>query len=318
MHSSTSTSTTKTYSDFTSLKTDSDSPSSLTGHSFSSTLSCQQHDLFFVSLCVTCAGLNLCLRCLPNHQGHQIRIIPIYEGQASLSRLITESKSIQQSLKDSKESIKTVQEKIKASSDSVIEEWKNIIYLHIRALEERRQDLLQLTETILETKVVTLNQQQEKINKCMDDMNSLIQHAEQLCLEPATSSLTGSSLCEENPRYFDYYEKLIQFHLDNPIPTVPFTNDFIRLRAVDPHLLGAIKCMGRIESGLCPKTSLVLGPRHKKFIFGKPCAINIQLKDVCGDPVAQNSNKQEGELISTLYGPLSGGHATEVPYKELM
>jgi tripartite motif-containing protein 71 len=298
-----------------SMKTDSESPNSYSGgnNSFSSSIiSCPEHDLFFITLCTTCGGIHLCLRCLPNHTGHNLRILPVYEPQTSLRRLINESKNIQRSFEDSKEGIKRMIERIEASVQSVVGEMRSIIHLHISALEERKRDLLQRVDSIHQTKILSLNQQNEKICDKMNSLDSLIKYGEQLCAHEtsAPSSLSGSSPGEEDPRYLECYEKLIKLHSESFIPLIPTANDSIRLKSIDPTLLQSLKSLGQVESGLCPKATQLLGTRFKRAITGRPCVINIQMKDVCGDPIGKQSREQGGEFVATLYGPLSGGNAT--------
>uniref|UniRef100_A0AC35GHM4 Uncharacterized protein n=1 Tax=Panagrolaimus sp. PS1159 TaxID=55785 RepID=A0AC35GHM4_9BILA len=304
-----STPPTRTQSDSASLKADSESPNSFTGNSFSSTTTsaCPEHDLFFVSLCTTCGGTHLCLRCLQNHSGHNLRILPIYESQTALRRLVNESKNIQRSFEDSKDGIKRMMERIEASVQAVAGEMRSIIHLHISALEERKRDLLQRVDSIHHTKIQTLNQQTEKINDKMNSVDSLIKCGEQLLREIASapSSLSSSSPIEEDPRFFECYEKLIKLHSDSFIPLLPTANDSIRLKSIDPTILQSLKNLGQVESGLCPKSTQLLGTRFKRSITGRPCVINIQMKDVCGDPVGKESREQGGEFVATLYGPLN-------------
>uniref|UniRef100_A0AC34FTW7 B box-type domain-containing protein n=1 Tax=Panagrolaimus sp. ES5 TaxID=591445 RepID=A0AC34FTW7_9BILA len=307
--------TTRTQSDSASLKADSESPNSYTGNSFSSTTtsSCPEHDLFFVSLCTTCGGTHLCLRCLQNHSGHNLRILPVYEYQASLRRLVNESKNIQRSLEDSKEGIKRMSERIEASVQAVAGEMRSVIHLHISALEERKRDLLQRVDSIHQTKIQTLNQQNEKINEKMSSLDSLIKYGEQIFREIASapSSLSSSSPIEEDPRFFECYEKLIKLHSESFIPLIPTANDSIRLKSIDPSILQSLKNLGQVESGLCPKSTQLLGTRFKRSITGRPCVINIQMKDVCGDPIGKESREQGGEFVATLYGPLNASPAIQ-------
>lgn len=290
------------HSDSASIKGDSESPNSCTGNSITSLTSCPDHDLAFVAVCSTCGGPNLCVRCLQIHSGHQLKILPISENQYQLAlrRLITDSKNVQKSMEDAFEGVKRMSERVEASVQSVVGEMRSVIHLHISALEERKRDLLQRIDRIHQSKILTLNQQSEKILEKMSALERGMTISEKLCLDTSRS--------EQD--FLDCYENLLKIHSDYFVPLVPTANDSIRLKSCNPNLLAELKLLGQVDSGLDPKMTFLIGTRFKRAISGRPYVVNIQMRDVNGDAVSKESREQGGEFIATLYGPLSGGQAT--------
>uniref|UniRef100_A0A7E4VN81 RING-type domain-containing protein n=1 Tax=Panagrellus redivivus TaxID=6233 RepID=A0A7E4VN81_PANRE len=306
----------QTSSEPPSLKADSESPNSCAGGSTVSTLSaCPDHDLFFVAHCATCGGATLCVRCLQSHAGHSVRPLITFDMSQALRRLVNESRNVQQAYDDSQVAVHRMAERLDQALATVQNQTKAAIAIHLDAIHKRQNELTSHIESIHRVKMSTLREQSEMLKRKRVQLNEVIGHATALLKDasmPSGGSSNGSSLTDDHdPRILECYDAILRIHAETFVPLVPTTNDALKLKLpANDTVLQAIRSFGQIESGMCPKASTLIGNGFKRAIAGRPYAVSMQMKDICGDIVTKECREQGGEFVATLFGPLNGGGAS--------
>jgi tripartite motif-containing protein 71 len=283
--------------------------SSSTSHYLTATVSlgnlkCGQHQNESCNTyCNTCQKI-LCNECAisVHHRQHvKINLLEaINEAKLSTENLINESTQIIDVFKDSLKQSMQMIGRIQSKSESVSSEINKTHMHHLKALEQRKKNLIDNLEKIQMNKCKSLNKQIAEIKSLFTNIEESVRDIKtkikQLPLNSTTSNGTSLPVYQEHhiQLVFDCKQKLIKeiqalkaYHVSNYHQLLPLfqpcETDELFFTPPDPALHNAITQMGFLTSAAYAPNSIAYGDGLRQSLKGKMASFLIQTKDHLGE-----------------------------------
>ena len=241
----------------------------------------------------------MCTECsmsLQHRQHSKTNLVEaINEAKRSTESLLNESTQIIDVFKDSlKQSVQTIT-KIQTKSDTVNNEIKKTYQYHLKALDQRKQLLLENAETIKTTKINSLNNQINEIKKRFTNIDELVRDIGIKIKSLPPAEMTDSVYQEQHVQLiFDSKQKLIKeihalksFHVNNYHELLPLfqpcENDELFFTPPDHALHNAITQMGFLTSTAYAANCVAYGDGLRQCMKSKVATFIIQTKDHVGE-----------------------------------
>lgn len=262
-------------------------------------IKCYQHPAETCSsYCNFCQKI-LCSECSisATHRQHSKTNIveAVNEAKRSTENLLSESTQIIDVFKDSlKQSAQTIT-KIQTKADIVVNEINKTYQHHLKALDQRKQLLIESAETIRSTKINALKRQITEIKKRFTNIDDLVRDiSTKIKTLPAAD--TSDSIYQEQhvQLIFESKQKLVKeinalksFHVNNYHELLPLfqpcESDELFFTPPDPALHNAISQMGFLTSTAYAANCIAYGDGLRQGMKAKTAMFVIQTKDHVGE-----------------------------------
>jgi tripartite motif-containing protein 71 len=254
-------------------------------------LKCTQHASESCSTyCQTCQRA-ICAECLIQHIQHQkMNIVDaINEAKLSTETLLVESTQIIDVFKDIlKQSVSTIG-KIQAKSEHIANEINKTYLLHVKALEQRKNALVENLSRIESLKVKSLNNQVSEIKKLFTGLEESMFDVK----SNFKRSLNSSTSYQDNESIntlFECRQKLLKevnslkaYHATNYHQILPLfqpcESDDLVFIPPDATLQNLISKMGHLSTTAFAPNCVAYGDGIRQCLKSKPTSFIIQTKD---------------------------------------